>query len=78
MMVSSPVGQHVVFYALGIILGLALGVATGQQYVREHHGGVAPRTTVIWIGIGSLVLGVALGWAIDAFIAYQEYLRIAR
>ena len=78
MMVSSPSGQHVVFYVLGIILGLALCVATGQQYIREHHGGVAPRATVIWIGIWSLVVGVALGWAIDAFVGYQEYLRLTR
>jgi hypothetical protein len=77
-MVSSPLGQHVVFYVLGIILGVALGVATGQQYVREHYGGAAPRATIVRIAIGSLVVGVALGWAIDAFITYQEYLRVSR
>jgi len=78
MMVSSPLGQHVVFCLLGITLGVALGVAMGQQYIREHHGGVAPRSTVVWIGIGSLLVGLALGWAIDAFITYQQYLRMSR
>jgi small basic protein len=78
MMVNSPLAQHAVFYVVGIALGLALGAAVGQQYIREHHRGNPPRNLVTWIGVGSLVLGVVLGWAIDAFITYQNYLRMAR
>ncbi len=78
MMVAEPLAQHLAFYAIGIVLGLALGAATGQQYVREHHGGRPPASIVAWIGVGSLATGLVLGWAIDSFIAYQNYLRMAR
>ena len=76
MMVGQPLVQHIVFYGVGIALGLALGAALGQQYVREHHEGRPPRATLFWILVGSLTLGLVSGWAIDSFIAYQNYLRM--
>jgi small basic protein len=78
MMVNSPLTQHLIFYAIGIALGIAMGTAVGQQYVREHHRGNPPRNLVTWIGVGSLALGIVLGWAIDSFITYQNYLRMTR
>jgi hypothetical protein len=59
---------HVLYYGMGIVLTVAIGAAVGQGFSRELHN---PRILPIAIAI-SIPVGIAVGWAIDNYIAFVQ------
>jgi hypothetical protein len=59
------VSQHAVFWVVGMIVGCALGGATGQSFVQEHGRRLIPLFVVL-----ALAAGLLIGWALNAWIDF--------
>jgi hypothetical protein len=62
----------VFFYGFGIALGIAISLAIGNAWVREHRNGVWTIPMVIGVIAIALVLGVAVGWALVQYFAFYN------
>jgi hypothetical protein len=64
-------GQHVLFYAVGLILGAGAGIVSAQSFSEDH-----PRGKVLAYVIPlALAGGLVLGWALNAWFDYIQYTR---
>jgi len=59
------VTETVAYWTFGLLLGGALAVGVGKPLVAERG-----RKIVAPLAAGGAVLGVLLGWAINAYVAY--------
>jgi uncharacterized protein YcfJ len=57
--------QHAVFWIVGMILGCALGGLVGQSFVAERGRRVLPIVVALSLGCG-----LAIGWALNAWIDF--------
>lgn len=62
----------VFFYAFGLALALAISIAVGNAWVREHRKGVWTIPMVVGVLAIALVLGVAIGWAFVQYFAFYS------
>jgi hypothetical protein len=62
----------VFFYAFGLALALAISLAIGNAWVREHRNGVWTISMVAGVIAIALVLGVAIGWALVQYFAFYN------
>jgi Na+-driven multidrug efflux pump len=57
-------------YAFGIAMSVALAVAIGNAWTRDHRHGVwTMRMAAILIAV-ALAAGVVLGWALDQYFKF--------
>jgi hypothetical protein len=62
----------VFFYAFGLALALAISLAIGNAWVREHRNGVWTIPMVVGVVAIALILGVAIGWAFVQYFAFYS------
>jgi Na+-driven multidrug efflux pump len=58
------------YYGFGLALGIALSIAVGGAYVREHRWGVWDRTAITTVAIAAVVIGVVVGWALQEWLTW--------
>lgn len=60
----------VFFYGFGVALALAITLAIGGAWVREHRNGVWTLPMIAGVVVTALVLGIAIGWAFVEYYAF--------
>ena len=51
-------------------MSIALAVAIGNSWVRDHRNGVWTMQMTAIVAIAAIVLGGALGWALQQYLAF--------
>ncbi|MGA7571789.1 MAG: hypothetical protein WBG27_15115 [Candidatus Aquilonibacter sp.] len=57
-------------YGFGMAISIALAVAIGNAWVREHRKGVWTLTMAGTVTALALFLGVAIGWGLAQYFAF--------
>jgi hypothetical protein len=57
--------EAVAYWTFGLILGGAIAAGIGKSLVAERGRKIVPS-----LAAAGVILGVALGWAINAYVAY--------
>jgi Na+-translocating ferredoxin:NAD+ oxidoreductase RnfA subunit len=60
------------FYGFGLALALAITLAVGNAWVREHRNGVWTVPMIVGVVAIALVLGTAIGWAFVQYFAFYN------
>ena len=58
--------EDVLYYTVGMVLGIAIGAAVGQALAKEHEN---RRIFPIALGL-SVAFGLVLGWSIDSYMHF--------
>ncbi|HEX8807190.1 MAG TPA: hypothetical protein VF741_09575 [Candidatus Aquilonibacter sp.] len=58
------------FYSFGLALALAITLAIGGAWVREHRNGVWTLPMIVGVVTVAIVLGAAIGWAFVQYFAF--------
>lgn len=56
------------YYGFAMALSIALGVAIGNAWVRDHDYGVWTRKVVIVLAVSVLAFGLVLGWGMETWL----------
>jgi hypothetical protein len=57
-------------YTFAMAISIALGIAIGTAYVREHYYGVWTRKTIAVLTAIVIAFGLILGWAISTWLTW--------
>ena len=58
------------YYGFSMALAIALGIAIGNAWVRDHDFGVWTRKVVIVLTIATLAFGLILGWGMATWLSW--------
>jgi Na+-driven multidrug efflux pump len=58
------------YYGFGLAFGIALSIAVGSAYVREHRWGVWDRGAIATVAIAAVVIGLTVGWALQEWLTW--------
>jgi len=57
------------FYVFGVAIAIAIALAIGNQWVRDHRNGVWTVPMVLGLLAVAVVAGVTIGWALVLYYA---------
>ena len=58
------------YYGFSMALSVALGIAIGNAWVRDHDYGVWTRKTIAVLTIVVVAFGLILGWAMATWLTW--------
>ena len=58
------------FYGFGLAIALAMGIAIGNAWVRDHRNGVWTIPMVLGVLAVAIVIGVTIGWSLVEYFAF--------
>ena len=62
--------MNLFYYGFSMALAIALGIAIGNAWVRDHDYGVWTRKVVIDLTITTLAFGLVLGWGMATWLSW--------
>jgi len=62
--------MNVFFYSFGLAIALAMAIAIGSAWVRDHRNGVWTMRMAVGLVAIALLVGVAIGWAFVQYYAF--------
>ena len=57
-------------YGMGLVISIALALAIGNAWVRDHRNGVWTMPMAFGVAATALVIGVAVGWCLAQYFAF--------
>ncbi len=59
-------------YAFGVAISIAMALAIGNAWVREHRNGVWTLPMAAAVAIVGIAIGVAVGWSLQQYLAFVQ------
>jgi hypothetical protein len=57
-------------YAFGVAISIAMALAIGNAWVREHRNGVWTLPMAAGVVIAGVAVGIAVGWSLQQYLAF--------
>jgi Na+-driven multidrug efflux pump len=58
------------YYGFGLALSIALTIATGSAWIREHRNGRWDNRSRITLALVAIVLGILVGWGLQEWLSF--------
>ncbi|HTU69660.1 MAG TPA: hypothetical protein VMF11_05005 [Candidatus Baltobacteraceae bacterium] len=57
-------------YGFGIAISVAMALAIGNSWVRDHRNGVWTMSMAARLVAGAIAFGIAVGWCLQQYFAF--------
>lgn len=57
-------------YVFGMAISFAIAIAIGNAWARDHRKGVWTMSMLATLVVAAAVLGVVVGWSLNAYLAF--------